>query len=458
MLIRICREVERKIKVYHHCVNSQIHTFTCPPGQAFDHRTSQCLDVSNVECIETDGHHRHKRSDVQVHTIPIGDLKSNFLEAYRKIKPELKEALQKSAPSVYEVLEVEYFPVIESFIKDMAPIVEDKVLPRLKNMFDYSAKVAGRVIKKLSDSYELSNSTHINLVSFTDLAQEIGKDMEPVLQLGRYLSNRLAKSSRPKRSATVPINEAPELLVGVLEPYLKEAFENFVELFTGNEETLTGKVILPVVVSMLKDDETRLDIQKIFWSAKSAYAPLINEMLRRQSFFTPEGTLIRIPVSEINAAKAIYYRETKPIVKKLFRKHLALFFDTLADNMELFFDTLDRLRDASRDHIGVLKDSFIRFYRKHGNTLRSAKDGHITTYTFTEITKDLKPIEVTILQIAIDYMSRMENSWISTLFTRDSIIYRTLLGGEPTYAEPSGNGYIAYHPQFNDVYQTMKKQ
>lgn len=58
-------------QVYHHCQNSELQTFTCPSGQAFNHVTSQCEDASNVDCIETmpehshhhhEHHHLHKRS------------------------------------------------------------------------------------------------------------------------------------------------------------------------------------------------------------------------------------------------------------------------------------------------------------------------------------------------------------------------------------------------------------
>ncbi|GFT34670.1 chitin-binding type-2 domain-containing protein [Nephila pilipes] len=452
-------DVSTGCQVYHHCENSEMSTFTCPTGQAFDHRTTQCLDASVVECIETAGHHHHKRSVDVIHSISIEDLKHNFLKARKAVRSALREALQESAPSIYKVVEEKYAPAIESFKNDMAPIFKEKILPRIVKSYDYFKRIAGIVIEKLCQSYELSNSTHINLVSFSDLVDEIGNDMKPVLQLGRYLSGRLAPNTRSKRSANVPINEAPELIVGLLEPYLKDAFTGLVNLFSGDDETFTGKVILPVIMEMLNDAETQFDIKRIFWSAKSAYAPLINEMLRRESIYTPEGTLIRIPKAEIDAAKDIYYKETQPIIKKLFRKHLPLFLNTLADNVQLFFSTLDRLRDASHNHIDILQDNILNFFMKHGSVLRSSENGHISSYTYTEITKDLKPIEVTFLQIALDYFSRMNNSWVSKLFTTDSIVYRTLLGSEPIYAKPSGKDYKStYDPVPNYVYHNSRNQ
>lgn len=55
--------------MYHFCQNSQLQTFSCPSGQAFNYATSHCEDALTVNCVETvedhshhQHHHHHKRS------------------------------------------------------------------------------------------------------------------------------------------------------------------------------------------------------------------------------------------------------------------------------------------------------------------------------------------------------------------------------------------------------------
>lgn len=62
--------------MYHLCQNSQLQTFTCPLGQTFNHITSQCEDLSTVNCIETledhsdhQHHHHHRRSVKQTQNV-----------------------------------------------------------------------------------------------------------------------------------------------------------------------------------------------------------------------------------------------------------------------------------------------------------------------------------------------------------------------------------------------------
>ncbi|KAF8778340.1 uncharacterized protein LOC129976451 [Argiope bruennichi] len=428
-------------QVYHRCENGQMSTMTCPSGQAFDHHSSQCVDAAAVHCVETDGHHRHKRSDVMVHTISLEDLKKSLKELFEAIVLAIRKALQDSAPTVLELIDSEYAPVVNTVKNDVEPIFKDKILPRLIKFFDYSKRVAGRVINKAYQSWEMSNSTHINLVSFSDLASDLKKDMQPVLQMGRYLSSRLAPKSRAKRSATTPVNEVPELMLPLLEPYFQPVADSILKVIDGEENSVLSKVILPVLKEMLADEEALFDLKRIFWSFKAAYFPLLHEVMDKQSFYTPEGTIIQIPNSKIEEAEKKFKGESWPIMKKLLHNYGRKLLFTASDHVPLILDSLAKFRPVYGNHAGVFSDLTVRFLLKHKNLFKLKNGDFTDSHTVTEIVNDLKPIGITILQVVSDYLSQMEDSWYSFLFNKDSFIYRILNAGEPSYAVPSGNGY-----------------
>lgn len=417
-------------------------TLTCPSGQAFDHHTNQCADASLVHCIETH-HHHHKRSvDEEVHTVSIEKLKESTKEVYQNIKTLVKTTLQETVPTVYDRLKANYTPIFNSIRDDFEPVINDKILPRMEKFLVYAKRMGGKIFKKVQRSYELSNSTHVSVVSFADVLDEITKDMEPVLKLGRYFSARLSTPNRIKRSSEPHIFEIPELLLGYMEPALKDAFSSVTSMLSGNEDTFFSRIIMPIVFNLTGDPETMFNIKKVFWSSKAAFAPLVYEMLKRQSVFDGDGEIIRIPHEIVDEAKAFFYRETKPLIRAIFEKHLEFILSTCSKNTKLILETIDRVDYSSQSRVGLLRDSIERFMQKHLQVLQSSDSTHFSTYTITEIKKDLRPIEVTLLQIFMDYLGHLDNSVTRMLFNKESFLFKAL-AGEDTYAVPSGKSYDA---------------
>ncbi|XP_042910885.1 uncharacterized protein [Parasteatoda tepidariorum] len=179
-------------------------TLNCPGGQAFDHHSNECRDQASVHCVETDHshHHRHRRSesdtesDEMVHSINIEELRDELKEFCQELRALIKAAVKDVAPTVYSQIETHYAPTLKKFKDEVMPFVNDKVKPKMEKSLNYAKKVAHRVFEKVYKSYELSNSTHVNLVSFSDLATDLAKDLEPVLKLGKYLSARLVQDKR----------------------------------------------------------------------------------------------------------------------------------------------------------------------------------------------------------------------------------------------------------------------
>lgn len=179
-----------------------MQTFTCPSGEAFNHETSQCQDASTFDCIETMGdhshhhhHHHHKRAIEEYHTIDVQLLKTTAIETFRAIRPIILEAFKTVAPTMYAKFENDYAPAIKDFSKDVLPFFQQKVLPQIQKHSQFALHILAQVIEKAYESYQMSNSTHINVVSFSDVANEISNEIKPILDLGRYLTARVLKEN-----------------------------------------------------------------------------------------------------------------------------------------------------------------------------------------------------------------------------------------------------------------------
>ncbi|XP_054717757.1 uncharacterized protein LOC129227264 [Uloborus diversus] len=188
-------DVSTGCQVYHLCENSVLQTLSCPSGQAFDYQTSQCQDATTVQCYET-LHHLHKRSISEVHTISIEQLKVTAVSLYRKVRPMVAEAVKSVSPSIYATIETDYLPTIYAIRDDVWPIIKEKVWPQVQKLVAYARRMGGKLFERIYRSYELSNSTHISIVSISDIIQEFNKDLQPVLKLGRYFASRLISSAR----------------------------------------------------------------------------------------------------------------------------------------------------------------------------------------------------------------------------------------------------------------------
>lgn len=402
-------------------------------------KSSPALFFALMKSVEK-AHTLHKRSIEEVHSVSIEQLKNSTKEILKSVKSIVKTAIQETAPKLYNRFQTDYVPIIQSLKDEYESTFVKQVLPRIKKCYVYSKRIGSKILKKVHRSYELSNSTHINLVSLSDELEEISNDMQPFLKLGKYFASRLVKTGRVKRETDTPITNVPELLLGYLEPVLKGMFASMTTMFSGNENTLTGRVIMPVVIEMMNDEETMHDVKKIFWSSKAAFSPLIFEMLNRQSFYNPDGTIIRVPQDKVAKAKHFFYQETKPLIKKLLTKHLPLLLLKCSENTKLIFAAIDRVTLLStKGNSLVLRDDIVRFIRKHATVMQTSSSSHINSYTLSEIKQDLRPIEVGILQVALDYVDSLEDSWLKIFFGRNSFMTQALYGGGETYAAPSAS-------------------
>ncbi|GIY88613.1 chitin-binding type-2 domain-containing protein [Caerostris darwini] len=393
-------DVSSGCTVYYMCQNSVLSTFTCPDGQAFDHHTSQCANATTVHCIET-GHHHKRSTDDMVHSISIEALKKSTKDAVEKVRSVFIETMEEASPNMYDLVVKKYDPIYMSIKDGLTSILK---LPQVDKSFNYSKKLVGTALLKVYKSWKLSNATHINIVSFSDLVDDLYQDMKPVLLLARYLSSRRSVS-RIRRSTSTTLDEVPGFIRSIAGSYVQDMYQIFKDVLKGDEDSLTARVFLPVIEEMLADEETKFDLKRLFWSLKSSYSPVIYEWWSQQEFDTPEGHIVNIPQHIIDEAKKTFERETRPILKKLLIKYSKPFLYRLADNTKLLFKTFDKIKYAASDRIGVVADDLIKFYKKH-ITLFEKKNGKgVDAYTLTEFKNDLKPIEVGLLQISMKYMA-----------------------------------------------------
>lgn len=140
-------------------------------------------------------HHHHKRSVEEYHVIDIQHAKTELLEAYRTIKPIVIEVIESVAPSIYSKYQRDYAPALENFKNEVMPFVNQRILPEVRKRYQFVVNLMGKIFENIYRSYELSNSTHITIVSFSDVIDEVTNEIKPLLELGRYLTAKVAKKA-----------------------------------------------------------------------------------------------------------------------------------------------------------------------------------------------------------------------------------------------------------------------
>lgn len=135
----------------------------------------------------------------EVHLIDIHLLRNKLTETYHSLKPLLKDIAADIAPSMYEKFAHTYLPKFWEIENDVLPFFEAKVYPQIKKYTTFGRKVAEKLVDKAYRSYQLSNSTHINIVSISDVIDEVYIEMKPILDLVKYLSTRMTMGNRHYR-------------------------------------------------------------------------------------------------------------------------------------------------------------------------------------------------------------------------------------------------------------------
>ncbi|GFR29533.1 chitin-binding type-2 domain-containing protein [Trichonephila clavata] len=440
-------DTSTKCEDYHLCIHSHVvSSHKCDSGTAFDSQSERCIDAACVKCIDTKALRtkRSANSDVIVHSISKDAVKEGLSELLDVFISTLKTTVKDVSPTIYEQLEEDYFELFDSIKNDLAPIYEMKVLPKVEEFQAYMQALSGMIFEKAYKSWEASNSTHINLASFEDILSDVSNDVSPFLELGKYLPSRMGQSTRAKRSidqdnmlldlssgmglstrAKRSIDEdnmLPDFILEYFRPIVKSLFSNTINLIVGGEDSLMSKLFVPTIFEVLENPETRFDLRRIFWSAKSAYAPVVYELIKRQTHTTPRGTVIRIPNAVVQKAMHQFSSETEPLIRKVLIKHLPPFLRRTAKFDKLMFKTFDAIEKHASDDISQLKSNIFSFIVKYINVLEGSGSNYWNLYTYTEMISDLKPIKINIINIIFNYMSKSPDTLMHFLFSADSML------------------------------------
>ncbi|KAF8778345.1 hypothetical protein HNY73_015076 [Argiope bruennichi] len=408
-------------RAYFLCYNRQTARLMCPTGLAFDDSKSRCVDDSTFTCHEKELL-RKKRSAVMVHSISKAQAKESAWHLMESIKTDVLEALKESAPSLYNSIEDNYIPTLKLIKDDIMPIVKQSVMPRVEKIYIYGENLGKRVFKKLHQSWEMSNSTHINVVSFSDIVTDISNDLKPVVKLGRYLSSRT--TIRHKRSIMLPRSWF-DIVSDFLQPVANVIFKGVTSVAAANDPFLRD-YLLPMVYEMMDDPQTATQVREMVWIAKKIYSPIASEFFRTQRYRDSNGVYVQMSNPVLDAAKFRLYNEVKPILSNILERHLQMILYKSAEHLPLITDTLERMQEYSGDEVKDLKHDILLFFAKHSEFLWTNDELFRNVETFTQMKKDLKPIKVKLLKVAMDYLSHSTNSWLNFLFSRNSFLYQVL--------------------------------
>lgn len=307
---------------------------------------------------------------------------------------------------------------------------------KLQQNLQVFQKYIHRIIEELAErfyvSHILSNSTHLAL-PIKDLIAKAAEEYQKHVESEKYIS--IISLLKDKDDNARQKRQIPDLLYSLAHPIISDVMKSLTDTFAGDSSSFTNKVILPTLYDMLGDPESRYNLLGLWLSAKSAYSPLGWEMLKRQEYDTPEGTIIKIPTRIVAEANTKFWNESMPIMHKLLAKHLADFLHRAGDNVPVLLENMKVLDEVRYPHAGVLKDAIMHFVLKHGKLLQSSSYSDVNFYTLTEILKDLRPIKVTFLQIMIDFYKQNKDNFFDKYIGEGSLLHQQVLG--PTvYAKP----------------------
>ncbi|GFR27214.1 chitin-binding type-2 domain-containing protein [Trichonephila clavata] len=402
----------------HNISKSKMMTMFCPTGMHFDPFLIACVDFSTYEDTP-ETLRRQKRSDIMIHSISKEELKQGALNFTEIIGSTAMDILEDIAPSLHHTIETNYMPAINSIKNDILPMFNTKALSQVQKAYDYSKDLSERVFRKLYQSWELSNSTHINVVSFSDIAEDIQEDLKPYLKLAKFLSLRMSKT-RSKRSVDLE-RSIHQIISPFVEPFMKGAFKFIATAVTGGQDPFFNQLALPIVEDMMADPRTMNQFQQVFWMAKYAYGPVAFNFIASNLMGSNGGALSRQTEERIKQINFNFYMKVKPIFEEIFKRHLPMILRRSARNTEVIFWKLDRVQEYSGKLVSEVKKDLFEFFLRHGEYF--VRDD-FDIETFSDMKKDLIAIKPKLLQISIDYFSRSPNSWVKFLFSRNSIMNR----------------------------------
>ena len=242
-----------------------------------------------------------------------------------------------------------------------------------------------------------------------------------------YLRQNVTEVSRSKRDI-----DMPEIVYSFISPLVSDIFEDLTITVLSDAESFMNNVILPTFYEVIGDSESRYDVLGLWISAKSAYAPVGWEMMKRQKHDTPEGTVIQIPRKIIEEANDKFYNNSMPFIYKLLDGHLGGLLHRAGDYVPVLIENLKNLDKAKIPYSGVLKDAILNFVVKHGQLLQNSTSTPLKFYSLTEIMNDLIPIKVTFLQILKDFYAQNKDSILDEYRGESSLLHL----GSQGYATP----------------------
>ncbi|GFY37137.1 chitin-binding type-2 domain-containing protein [Trichonephila inaurata madagascariensis] len=404
-----------KIPAEYNMDKSKMLTVFCPMGMHFDAVSSSCVDFSTYDnSLET--LHRRKRSDIIIHSISKEKLKQGALKFMETMESTAMDILEDIAPSLHRMIETDYKPTINSIKNDILPMLNTKSLSQVQKVYDYSKNLAERVFRKLYQSWEQSNSTHLNVVSFSDIAQDVHEDLKPYLTLSRFLSGSMSKT-RSKRSVGLE-QSIHQIISPFVEPFMKGAFKFIANAVTGGQDPFFNQLVVPIVDDMMADPRTMNQLQQVFWMAKYAYGPVAFDFISSNLFSTNGVGLSRQTEQRIKQINFSFFMRARPIFEEILKRHAQMILRRCAQNTKVIFWKLDRIHKYSGKLVmEVKKDLFAFFVRHAEHFIRDDFD----VESFSNMKKDLNVIKPKLLQISIDYFSRSPNSLVRLFFSRNSV-------------------------------------
>ncbi|KAF8778348.1 hypothetical protein HNY73_015079 [Argiope bruennichi] len=403
------------------CYKGQKTSLRCQNGFAFDDYTSRCSDASEFICSNDRQLTRSKSSDVMIHSISKVKAKDSAMDLINVLITDVKHTLKEVSPSIYNSLEENSVNILKSIKDDILPILKHTFIPKTQNAYTYAKDLKDRIIKNFYQSWGLSNSTYVHLVSFSDIFSDVSNDLKNVTQLGRYFSSRVL-AARTKRSIVLA-RSLFDTIATVVQPVLKMIFKSVVTA-VGGDDPFMKDYALPMFFEILDDSQSTLQIREILWKANNIFSPISNQIFRGRRYKDARGVTYMIATPELTRAIFKFYTEVEPICKDIVKRHLQMILVRSAQNLPVITDTLQRLSVYARKEARELKHDLLLFFDKHSEYFLTNDKSFRNVRNFVEMSNDWIHIKMNLIKVFKAYLRHSPNSIVKFVMNWDSVLKR----------------------------------
>lgn len=217
--------------------------------------------------------------------------------------------------------------------------------------------------------------------------------------------------------------QLPDFMMAYMNPVVANVINELSSAVAGDADSIISKVVIPLAYDILNNPESMWDVFQVIVIAKASFSPLIWEMMKRQTYNAPQGTVVKVPRHFYEQADRSFQR-ARPIVNKLMNNYTEQVLRYAHDASPQLVDLFDNLIYENYAGVNTLKDEVFDFLQKHRDMFKTSTDAQVHYYSMAEIQRDFAPIKTALINLFFAYVRRNPKSLMNITFGENGLLHR----------------------------------